>query len=291
MIGDVLEDVIVHLNAETVRIGTDNPVRIERRRGGSAANVAAGAAGLVSTRFIGRVGSDPLGDQLIDQLAAVGVQTAVERVGRSGTVVVLVDRTGERTMFPDRATAGELAEFDPAWLDDLTHVHVPAYGLFVAPMANAMRAALVEARRRGIRASVDVSAASLLEDYGVERFVALMRELRPELLFANRDEAAVLDGSGWFDALGDDDPIIVVKNGSDPARLWNGEQWQTIAPETVIAAADTTGAGDAFAAGFLAAWANGAEPEAACRAAHAIAARHLSDRPGDRPESTTVHKD
>lgn len=287
VIGDVLEDVIVRLNTHAVQIGTDNPATIERRRGGSAANVAVAAAGLVTTRFIGRVGTDALGDRLIADLEAAGVVTAVERSGRSGTVVVLVDPSGERTMFPDRATSAELGAFDPVWLDGLTHLHAPAYGLFVAPMSDAVRTALDAARRRGIAVSIDVSAASLLVDFGVAHFVEFVRALGPDLIFANRDEAEVLAGTGWFEALGADDPIIVIKNGPDAARLWTGERWETIAPETVIDGVDTTGAGDAFAAGFLAAWATGAPLEDACRTAHRIAVRHLLDR----PESTAVSGD
>ena len=87
------------------RHATDNPAVIHRTRGGSAANVAAFArrGTAVPARFIGCVGADPAGDMLCAELAGRGVDVRVQRRGRTGTIVVLVDGDGERTMYPDRA--------------------------------------------------------------------------------------------------------------------------------------------------------------------------------------------
>src|SRR5688572_24603757 len=108
VIGDLLEDVVVWVAGAPVE-GTDNPATIRRSRGGSGANVAAAAAAAgAAARFVGRVGVDGAGDALVAQLAAAGVDVRVQRGGRTGCVVVLVDGAGERTMFPDRAAAAEL---------------------------------------------------------------------------------------------------------------------------------------------------------------------------------------
>ncbi|MBT6445881.1 MAG: hypothetical protein HOK58_12965, partial [Acidimicrobiaceae bacterium] len=85
-VGDLVEDVIVYA-PEGVRVGTDSPARVERHRGGSAANVAVAAALLGGTaRYVGNVGHDLLGDHLLAQLSTAGVEIAVTRSGRSGSI-------------------------------------------------------------------------------------------------------------------------------------------------------------------------------------------------------------
>src|ERR1700712_4074929 len=101
-IGDLVEDVIVWTTGP-LAYATDNPSEIVRTRGGSAANVAVFASPFGPVRFIGRVGDDALGRGLIADLADSGVQTCVQQTGRTGSIVILVDDLGERTMYPDRA--------------------------------------------------------------------------------------------------------------------------------------------------------------------------------------------
>ena len=148
--GDLVEDVVVWAT-EPLRAATDTAARVFRARGGSGANVAALAAPLVPTRFIGRVGADAAGAGLADDLAAAGVDVRVQRAGRTGTVVLLVDAEGERTMFPDRGASAELADVDPAWLDGVAWLHLPAYGFEREPMRSelARLAATRAAARRG----------------------------------------------------------------------------------------------------------------------------------------------
>ena len=122
--GDLVEDIVVWA-AEPLRAATDTAARVFRARGGSAANVAALAAPLVPTRFIGRVGADAAGAALADDLAAAGVDVHVQRAGRTGTVVLLVDAEGERTMFPDRGASAELADVDPAGSTASPWLHLP----------------------------------------------------------------------------------------------------------------------------------------------------------------------
>jgi len=277
VIGDLVEDVVVWTEAPVQR-GTDNAAIVHRTRGGSAANTAILAAAEIPTRFIGQVGDDPVGDALCATLTAAGVDSRIRRRGRTGTVVVLVDIDGERTMFPDRAASAALGPIDPDWLSGTAIVHVPAYGLATEPMASAILDAVAVVRSTGGAVSVDLSAASLLRAPGGAQVWERIAQMAPEVVFANDDEALAADLSGrvpW--------EVFVIKRGPDPARILRrvGAAVTTLevpAPR-VLVARDTTGAGDAFAAGYLAAWLCGAEPEEATRAGHRRAAEVL-DAPG-----------
>ena len=191
VIGDLVEDVVVLQRGASVH-GTDNPAVVLRRRGGSAANVAAAAAELVATRFIGRVGQDRLGTSLAEDLAATGVDVRVQTEGRTGSVIVIVTTDGERTMYPDRAAAAELGAIEPAWLADAAMIHVPAYTFQDSGSATAVGDLLDTAARAGTPVSLDASAASLIDARGRPWFHAMVERWRPRFVFANGDEAAAL---------------------------------------------------------------------------------------------------
>jgi sugar/nucleoside kinase (ribokinase family) len=272
-VGDLVEDVVVWLSGPP-RPATDTPVDIFRRRGGSAANVAAFAAGVAgAARFVGRVGDDALGAHLVAELEAAGVDARVQRAGRTGTIVVLVDPGGERTMLPDRGAATGLDGIPPSWLDGVTVLHLPAYSLTVEPMAGTCRALAGVARARGIALSVDASSVAVLEAFGLDRFRGVVGEIGPDVLLANADEAGALGLAGAPLA-----PVTVVKDGARPVIVVSGGErpCQAVPVEPVLAVVDTTGAGDAFAAAFLVAWSGGAPVVDAVRAGSALAATVLT---------------
>ena len=99
----MVDDIVVHRRGP-IRVGTDTPAQIRRRRGGSAANVAVTAAQLTGRgRFFGQVGDDAPGELLVRALDAAHVDTRfVRRGGRTGAIVVLVDDDGERSFLTDR---------------------------------------------------------------------------------------------------------------------------------------------------------------------------------------------
>jgi sugar/nucleoside kinase (ribokinase family) len=269
VVGDLVEDVVVW-PAQAVVIGTDNPCVVRRTRGGSAANVAAVAAAHVATRFVGCVGDDAAGDGLERALAATGVEVCLERRDRTGSVVVIVDPTGERTMFPDRAAATRLSSGAVRWVADVDVLHIPAYAFDGGTTADAVVAMAAAVRSHGGRVTVDASAASLVGQLGAPRFLELVAELGATLLFANRDEANAL---GLHVASPPSGLTTIVKDGPRPVRIVTaGAPVVEVAAEAVADVRDTTGAGDAFAAGTLAAWMGGADLAAACRAGHRLAA-------------------
>ena len=277
VVGDLVEDIVVWVG-EPVRAATDTAAQVFRSRGGSAANVAALAAGLVPTRFLGRVGPDAAGSALVAELASHGVDVRVQREGRTGTVVLLVDTDGERTMFPDRGAAAELAGVDAAWLDGVAWLHAPAYGFERAPMRGELLRLSSLARAAGARTSLDASSTGLIAGLGVEVALALIRGFAPDVLFANEDEAALLGLAGGGALAASVAPTVVVKHGPLPTDvIVGGELAARVDVPPVSGIRDLTGAGDAFAAAYLAAALRGADVGAACRAGHASAASVLTN--------------
>ena len=282
VVGDLVEDVVVWAS-EPLRAATDTAARVFRARGGSAANVAALAASRVPTRFIGRVGADAAGDALADDLAASGVDVRVQRNGRTGTVVLLVDADGERTMFPDRGASAELEAVDDGWLEGIAWLHVPAYGLEHEPMRGELMRLAALVRGLGARVSVDASSTGLIAGLGVDFALDLVRAIAPDVLFANEDEAAMLGSAGGGGLAASVAPTVVVKHGPLPtAVIESGTLTARVDVTPVPGIRDLTGAGDAFAAGFLAATLQGADAAAACLAGHASAASVVVN-PGAHP--------
>lgn len=273
-IGDLVEDVVVWLQADPVR-GTDNRARVFRRRGGSAANVAALAAlagGKV--RFVGQVGDDASGTELVASLKAVGVDTHVTHRGTTGTIVVLVDAEGERTFLTDRGAATQLTSVPTTVLDDVRILHVPAYSLTTDPLSNVAYTLIGEAVERGIAVTVDASSVTELRDYGIAEFRALLEQLRPQVLFCNRDESRALGLNLRSPAPGVG--RTVVKSGARPTLVISPDGDAVSFPvppvEDIV---DTTGAGDAFAAGYLLAMAAGQGVATCVQAGHLLASRVL----------------
>ena len=256
VIGDLVEDVVVWLPT-ALSYGTDTPSKIVRTRGGSASNVAvfaatARTASKVSnsefrSRLIAQVGNDLLGDQLVVALEASGVEPCVVRSGRTGSIVVIVSPDGERTMLTDRAAATQLEHAPKNWHTSVSILHVPAYSLFSEPLGSAARECIATAHEQNIAVSIDASSASLIKTFGVARFRDLVAELNPKIFFCNTDEAEVLNLAAQPLEL----EIVVIKAGAAPTTLITRGTASNIAVTSVSEIIDSTGAGDAFAAGFL----------------------------------------
>jgi ribokinase len=244
-LGDLLLDVVVRLNCPVAE-DTDTYGRTRVAPGGQAANVAAWVAVLGGeARFVGKRARDPAGRILADELAGRGVDVVGPEVAEgTGTVVSLADTSGRRTMLTDRGVAPALRadELDAGWLR-CDVLHLPAYSLVRSPVAEAAVEAARFSRENGARVTVDLSGTSAIRELGVPRFRELLGELLPDVVFGNEDEFALV---GEVTA-----PVTVVKRGSlgCSVRHEGGHSQDVAAVPTAVV--DTTGAGDAFAAGFL----------------------------------------
>jgi ribokinase len=226
-----------------------------------AANTAAwmATAGHAVT-IVGCVGDDPFGRDIRQQLAALGVDVHLQESPQpTGTCVVIVDRRRERTMFPDSGANADLAAGTAtALIEAGTHVHLSGYTLLNRATRDVALAALDRAVEVGATRSLDPASAAPLRA-NLPFFLDLLP--RFDLVLANEDEAAVLAGledpHAALEVLADQVATVVVKVGARGvlARDPGGTVAVAALRHDVV---DTTGAGDAFTAGFLPVWLAGA---------------------------------
>jgi ribokinase len=245
-LGDVMLDVIVRLE-QPLAHGDDVRAQTSTGAGGQAANVAAWAASCAaSARCIAKRGDDAAGALVAAALEARAVELVGPVVsGATGVVVSLVGADGDRSMASDRGVAPSLdpQELDAAWLD-CDVLHVSGYALLREPISHAALLAGRLARERGARVSVDVAAWTEIRAYGPVRFRELLDAIAPDVLFATEAEWEMLGGA-YLTA-----PVGVIKRGPRGATVVTADARLDLAPVEALVV-DTTGAGDAFAAGFL----------------------------------------
>jgi sugar/nucleoside kinase (ribokinase family) len=298
VLGDLVLDVVLRASAP-IETGTDVPGRVEIRQGGSAANVARWLARLgAKSRLVCAVGRDGAGRSLVAQLRRDDVDVHAIRVAghRTGRIGVLVAPSGERSFVADRraATRMEPEDLKPDWFDGIDLIHLPAYSLLVQPLGSAaVRAVeLTRARgARGVRVSIDLASVGPLLAHGRREARELVTKLKPDLVFATETEAEALLGRHAPEGLLDDAGVVVIKRGPRGARVFARDAHATPTEPpirfdiatTPVAVEDTTGAGDAFDAGFLHGWLvalrtghGGADAlHRATLAGHRAATRHL----------------
>lgn len=287
VVGDVINDVLVRPLAE-ITPDSDTRSQILRRPGGSAANLACWLGSLgADVTFVGRVGRD---DHALHtrHLAEFGVKPrlATDPVAETGTIVIVVDPAGRRTMLTDRAANLNLTADDipDELLAEAGLLHVCGYSLFEAGVRESFMNLLERARARGLPISVDPSSVAWLREVGADRFLEWTRGAA--LAFPNRDEALFLAGTDdpetAADRLAECYGLAVVTLDGDGAVLGRAGRAPLRIATDRIAAVDSTGAGDSFCAGFLAAWLRGADEVAAVEAGAALARTAVS-RMGARP--------
>ena len=287
VLGDLIYDLLARIEGP-VTFGTDTFAPIHAVAGGSGANAAAWLASLdVETHFVGRVGDDALGEALAADLKKAGVTPHLARDPSLGTgkVFVFVDGAGERTMITDRGAGEALRPEDlPPALFDGGHLYLSGYTFSGGSRRETALEALRLAREAGMSVSVDPSSVPLLGEIGHERFLGWTRGA--DLCFPNLEEGTLCGGEREPDRVAermlDHYPAVVLKLGAAGALYAGADGERVRLPAEPARVADTTGAGDALCAGFLAAWLSGAPPAAALRRGVELAARTV-ERFGARP--------
>ncbi|GAA3038110.1 carbohydrate kinase family protein [Actinokineospora globicatena] len=263
VVGDTALDVVVR-HASPIAWGDDTVGNTTLRSGGAAANAAAWLAHLgEQVTLVSRVGDDAAAAQARAELTARGVQCVftVDPTASTGCVVVLVDATGQRTMFPDRGTNALLRPTDLPPLDGARHLHLSGYVLLDKATREAGMEILATARASGVTTSVDPQSAALLDD----TFLDAIRGT--DLLLPNHDEYLALGGDRVLDVV----TTAAVTRGEHGA-YWVDRGGVVEEPALPTECVDTTGAGDAFNAGALRAWLAGSGPQAVLRAGIAAGA-------------------
>jgi sugar/nucleoside kinase (ribokinase family) len=257
VIGDVMLDVVA-AHRSAIEAGSDTPAAISLVPGGSGANTAAWLAYLgIAVCLVGRVGNDSF-DMHAAALRAHGVEPFLARDtgARSGVVVSLVASDGERSFLTDRGANMRLARTDlpDALLDRIKLIHLSAYALATPGSRAAVLDFLAGAAARSIPISVDPGSIAVLRDVEPAAFLEWTRGAR--LCFPNAAEASMLTGradpAAALAALGQLYETVAIKRGPDgavAATAYGIRRWAAAAP--AVAVVDTTGAGDAFVAGFL----------------------------------------
>ena len=239
-LGDLLLDIVVKL-ARPLAEGDDTSAETRVGAGGQAANVAAWAAALgAEARFVGKRGADAAGELVEADLLRRAVDVlGPPPTGRNGVVVSLVELDASRTMVSDRGVAPELTadELEPEWFAGCDALHLSGYSLMREPIGTAAERAVELARAAGARVSVDLSSVNVIREFGKDRLAERFVRIRPDVVFGNEAEHAELHVPS---------ETHVVKRGARGATI-DGEDYPP-APGDVV---DTTGAGDALAAGYL----------------------------------------
>ncbi|TDD41062.1 sugar kinase [Nonomuraea terrae] len=275
VVGDIVTDMVA-LHGSPVMIGSDAAADIVLRPGGSGANTATWAAALGSeVRLLSRLGYDS-SEWHIGELVKSGVRphVTVDPDEPTAVVIAMVDKSGERTMLTNRGAGGLISEadWDPSLLDGAGRLHLSGYLLFAPGGLLLARRAAADAVAAGVPISVDPASTGPLRDFGVARF--LRETAAADLIIPNLDEALLLTGAATGERaavlLSETYGTAVVKLGAGGALAAKDGEVVAMAAGVPADVVDSTGAGDAFAAGFLTAALQGADEatalEAGCRA-------------------------
>jgi sugar/nucleoside kinase (ribokinase family) len=281
VVGDLMTDTVAHAALPLAR-GSDTPATVTMHGGGSGANIAAWLAvdgGEVA--FVGRRGADIAGRNRDMELMGYGVDArlVMDPERPTGTCVVMITHKGDHTMLSDPGANAALSA------DDLpsdvfapgSHLHMSGYTLLNPGSRPAAQTALSRAEQAEMTISVDGASAAPLERLGAEPFLELTSSAT--VLMVNAAQASVLTGrddpaqairvlTAWY-------PHVVVKLGADGAMYANGRDPVRVPAQPLEKFVDSTGAGDAFCAGFLPPWLDKKPPGEALASGCRLAARAL----------------
>jgi ribokinase len=261
-LGDTSVDLIASVS-QYPRCGGDSEISVlQRHPGGSAANFAVAMARLgISAGLISKVGSDETGEFLRDGLRRedVDVSHLKQENGATGTIFVIVDKSGQRTMLSFRGVNVRLLPEDipREYIAGSRLLHVSGYSLVRAPQCDAALTAMNYAKEANVRISLDPSPLVHL----AERKVLAETLEFVDVLLPNEAEAKYLSRkknirSAGRTLLEKGASIVAMKLGAKDCLVMN-EHEEFRVPPFNVETIDTTGAGDAFNAGFSAGYLKG----------------------------------
>ena len=278
-IGDVMLDVIARINVspQKINFGSDTASRISTSSGGAAGNVAAWLTRTdARSTIVSHVGDDPAGAAIVAEFDALGVSHGdlVIPGETSGVVVVLVDSSGERTMFPDKGANSRLTVADLPDLDAFQAVYISGYALLNPLARDGVLAMIEKIKADGLPIYFDPASVGAMKDVAdkeLHNWFSMM-----DVLFLNEEESIYLTGSVDIERalnyLLDFSQVVVIKRGSAGA-IAKARGFDSISlPAVAATVVDTTGAGDSFAAGFIASYSKNHDLTAALQAGGELAA-------------------
>jgi sugar/nucleoside kinase (ribokinase family) len=285
-------DVIAVIETK-INYGSDTPSKISTHGGGAAGNVASWSQVCgAPTRIVARVGSDSAGSAVMSEFEALKIEhgDCIVEGAQTGVVVVLVDSSGERTMFPETGANSGLSLRDLPDLKGIEVVYLSGYALLNEVSRPGVLQIISEIRGANVPIFFDpatVGGMSQMDIQEIKNWLPLMTAL-----FMNEEEATFLTGYTQLDAALDDllrtSSIAVIKCGSEGAigKSRGHDSIRVSALPTRVV--DTTGAGDAFAGGFIASWLGNRDLKICMEAGTASAAQCVSIV-GARPHVTPAH--
>jgi sugar/nucleoside kinase (ribokinase family) len=229
--------------------------------GGAAANVASWLSfNKTPSYLVVRIGDDSAGQTLITELESYGVEHSSRVIPNmnTGVVIVIVGREGERTMFPDSGANSGLGLSDLPDLSQFSAVYLSAYSLINTQSRTGVLEMIGAIKAAGLRIILDPATVGVLIEVGVSAASEWLDFI--DTIILNEEESHFLTGK--------ENPVeaaakllervntVVIKRGSNGAlgQVRSGQLIQVEAKRTTVV--NTTGAGDAFAAGFISIWAN-----------------------------------
>ena len=278
-IGDVMLDVIARINVspQKINFGSDTASRISTSSGGAAGNVAAWLTRTdARSTIVSHVGDDPAGAAIVAEFDALGVNHGdlIIPGETSGVVVVLVDSSGERTMFPDKGANSRLTVTDLPDLGSFQAVYISGYALLNPLARDGVLAMIEKIKADGLPIYFDPASVGAMKDVAdkeLHNWFSMM-----DVLFLNEEESIYLTGSVDIERalnyLLDFSQVVVIKRGSAGA-IAKARGFDSISlPAFAATVVDTTGAGDSFAAGFIASYSKNHDLTAALQAGGELAA-------------------
>ena len=251
-------DVIVKMKS-SINLNSDTLSEISMHGGGAAANTATWLAFLgEKSHFAGRVGDDIAGTNIIRELETFGVHHKLNKLPNqtTGTVVVLVDEKGNRTMFPDSGANSGLSQSDLPDLVGFDGAFLSGYSLFNPASSKQVQEIVSRIRELRIPIFLDIASIGTIEAFGREAALKLLSSF--DGLFLNDSEAEYVTGSDdreiQLSKLNQWSELAVIKCGAAGAVAKVRDLPKVERAAIPVTVKDTTGAGDAFAAGFLREW-------------------------------------